>query len=176
MNAKKNKRFLIGRRIKNFLRQTTTYVVFSIANLIKSKNGRLILILVCLFVVSGYLLLWVLSPNSKSVQAPVVVGSCDCDSLPQLSLEILDKNKLRVNVIFEHCIDSSWEDIRVQAPDDAKYVDVELEQTKAVDTEGPLLSATVKNINDSLRDGAYFILRKEFLFRHFDTIENARIS
>lgn len=176
MNAKKSKRILIGRRTRNFLKHTTLYVISGFGNFIKSRNGRLVLILVGLFVVASFLLFWVLTPNSKSVQAPVVVGSCDCDSLPQLSVQILDKKKIRVTAIFEHCIDSTWDDIRLQAPDDAENVDVELEQTKAVDIDGPLLSATVKNIRDSLRDGAYFKLSKEFLFRHFDTIKNARIS
>lgn len=67
-----------------------------------SKNARVFVVLGVLFLLSGYLFLWVLAPNSKSVQAPVVVASCDCDTLPHLSVKIINKNKLQISSILNN--------------------------------------------------------------------------
>jgi hypothetical protein len=60
--------------VKRFLKEAKS--IFSkiagfIARIILVKKLRLIAILFWLFILAGYLFIWVLSPDSKSVQAPV---------------------------------------------------------------------------------------------------------
>ncbi len=122
------------------------------------KKLRLVLTIALLFCLSALIYFYILTPNSKIVQAPVVVASCDCDTLASFRVKIEPDNELTVSAKFSSLNKLNWSYLMLQATDDSKNVEV------IVDNEP--LSKKVKNLEDSLREGSYLKVTDSFLFRH----------
>ncbi|HEY0652263.1 MAG TPA: hypothetical protein VGD65_04005 [Chryseosolibacter sp.] len=123
-----------------------------------NRRGRMILSLVALSLLSVYLVFWVLSPSSGSIQAPVFVAHSECDSLPSLTITILEKQKLRIEASFEKCTFAEWNTIQLQAPEDSHDI------TLVINGEHHTLSETLIR---QIKVDSYLKVSKQFLKENF---------
>lgn len=148
-------KFLKFKKLKNIY---TKKIINNIKSISKKKL-LLISTLTIMFIISTFLYLYVIVPNSTNVQAPVIVAYNDCDSLPSLRIEILDKKKLRIYADFK--IKDNWKVLMVQAPKNATNAEIEVGDKK--------LSSKEKNLTKILRDDNYFKFTSNQFKKYFNS-------